>query len=100
MTKETYTKEKCKEFAEKMMDDIAFDNGAVDNKHSMKYPQKTVNEIADKSYIFFNENPKMATDKNMEEICVGCWKDNQKKYGKMKGYKELDKVLDKYFDSI
>lgn len=100
MKKETYTKDKCKEFAKKMMDDIAFDNGAVDSKHQMKYPQKKVDEIANKSYVFFNENPSLATDKVMEEICIGCWEDNQEKYGKKKGYKELDAVLDKYFDSI
>lgn len=94
----TFTFEDCKIIAEQIMENIAYDNGTVDRWHPMTYPSKWLNNIAKKSFIFFNENPQLMNDEDIEEICNGEETEVQNKYSNLKGWDELNKVLNEYFD--
>lgn len=102
--KKIFSEENCIKIAKQMMKYIALDTLSIEDiakiKNRMKYPKKWVDAISKKVYVFLNENPKVAKEDNIKEICVNYWNDNQTKYGKMKGYQELDKVLDAYFEEI
>lgn len=95
-----YTYEDCVIIANRMMENIAYDNGAVNRFNEMKYNKRWANKIASKIHIFFNLNPQYMNDEDIEQICNGCNEDNQEKFSKLKGYKELDKVLNEYFEDI
>ncbi len=84
--------------AKSMMKEIMYDNGAVDINHPEKYPEKWVEKISIAAVLFFEANPKMLTNEDIENICCGELGENQEKYGKLEGYKELDKVLNDYHD--
>ncbi len=83
--------------AKKIMLDIQLDNG-YGHFEGISYPRKWINKIANASEIFFENNPDKFNDEDVENICNGCNDENQEKYSKLKGYYELDKILNEYFE--
>ena len=88
------------EIAKSLMKEIMYDNGAVDRWHPEKYPKKWVNKIAPIAGRFFEHNPSYLTNEHIMNICDGFLEENEKLYGNLVGYKELDKVLNEYFDYV
>lgn len=88
------------EIAKKLMDNIAYDNGAVDHWHPMKYPEKWKKKIGDAAEPFFKAHPQYLNDDDMEDMCNGEYSEIQEKFGKFGDYKPLDDVLNEYFNAI
>lgn len=89
-----------REMAKELMSTIAHCNGAVDRWHPMKYPEKYVKLIAPACKKFFDNNPELWNDNGILNICDGEIEENKKLYGNLVGYKELDEVLNEYFNQI
>ena len=83
--------------AKKIMLDIQLDNG-YGHFVGISYPRKWINKIANASEIFFENNPDKFTDEDLENICIGGYDENQDIYGKLKGWDNLNKILNEYFD--
>lgn len=88
--------------AREMMEHIAYDNGFVNRVDGpMAYPKRHLNRITKAAKAFFEANPEMLTNENVEWICSGL---NEKEeqfedmHGHLAGFAELDKALDNYFE--
>jgi len=84
--------------ARRLMKEIMYDSGMVMNTGEV-YPEKHVMAIAMAAQPFFDKYPLLMNDEDMEQICSGEYGENQEKYGKLDGYRELDKALNAYFNN-
>lgn len=81
----------------KIMQNIQLDNG-YGHVEGVSYPKQWINKIANASQIFFENNPDKFTEEDIENICNGCDDENQEIYSSLKGWNELNKILNEYFD--
>lgn len=95
---EQLTKEQSDIIAMQLMKEIQYDNGWVDRNNPESYPNKWIDKISPYAQVFFSANPNLLTNDDIENICCGELGENQELYGNLVGYKELDQVLNKYFD--
>lgn len=86
------------EIARTLMKEIMYCNGMVNRWEPEWYPKKWVNKIASIAGGFFEANPKILTNDHIRRICDGEEGENEKIYGKLEGWKELNQVLDDYFN--
>ena len=89
------------EIANSLMKEIMYSNGMVDRwrPEPKPYPKKWVNKIAPIAGKFFDLYPDLLTDENISEMSDGDVDDNEKKYGGCKGWKELNEVLNDFFNN-
>jgi len=89
------------EIAKELMMSILYDNGYIDRWHSEKsqFSKRWQYRIAPIAGKFFDLQPELLTDETVENICCGFVEENQESYGDLDGYKELDKILNEYFNS-
>lgn len=89
------------EIAKKLMLEILYDNGYIDRWHTEKsqFSEDWQNKIAPIAGKFFELNPSILTDENIENICCGFVEENEELYGNLEGYKELSDILNEYFNS-
>lgn len=87
-----------KPIAVKLMHEIAFDNGFFNRWIPEEYDQKWIDKITPIALNFFAKNPTILTDEHIENICAGEDSEVEKAYGALEGFKELDAVLDEYFN--
>jgi hypothetical protein len=79
---------------------ILHDNGAINRFEPIKYNEEYLNLIAKASKLFFTKYPEMLKDEHLMEICAGEESERSEKYGKLKHYKELDTILNRYFEEV
>jgi len=84
------------EVAKGLMELIQLDNG-YGHVVGISFPTKWVNSISKSAKIFFEANPDMYTDENLEIIAVGG-EDDLDKFENLVGYKKLSDTLNNYFD--
>ena len=89
------------EIAKSLMKEILYDNGYVDRWHpeEKQYSKKWMDKIAVVAGNFFDQNPEVLTDEDIESICCGFVEENEEKYGSLSGYKEMSDILNEYFNS-
>lgn len=87
------------ELAKALMREIQYDNGMVDRWHPESYPEYWVTKIAEAGAKFFDANPEKLTEDDIFEIACGFHEDNEKIYGPLIGWTELNDVLNDYFDN-
>lgn len=91
-------KEQSDIIAKQLMKEIMYDNGMVDRWHPEKYPKKYVDKISLVAGVFFENNPDVLTNEDIENICCGELSENEEMYGKLHGYENLSKALNDYFN--
>lgn len=82
-----------------LLQEIAFDNGFFNRWSPEKYDAKWINKIGPISKVFFDANPELLTDNNIEEICCGEESEVNERYGDLVGFKELHESLNDYFNN-
>jgi len=83
--------------ARHMMELIQYDNG-YGHVCGISFPVKWVNKIAKKCKVFFDANPDKFNDEFINNFCVGG-DEEREGFDFLTGFKELDKLLDDYFDN-
>lgn len=63
------------------------------------YPKKWVNKIAPVAGKFFDLYPDLLTNDNITEMADGGMEENEEKYGKLEGWKELNEALNDFFNN-
>lgn len=86
--------------AKRLMEAIAYSNGAVDRWHPMEYPEKYLNEITIVAGRFFDKYPELLTDDDIMEMCDGEVTEVANKYGNLEGWSELNTALNNYFNKV
>jgi len=84
--------------AKQLILEIMYDNGMVYRGKKEDYPKKYLDLISESAGIFFDKNPDFLTNEDIIQICCGEVSENEIKYGKLDGYKELLEALNKYFN--
>ncbi|MBB6236523.1 hypothetical protein HDC90_001135 [Pedobacter sp. AK013] len=92
-------KEQSDIIAKQLMKEIMYDNGMVDRWHPEKYPTKWIDRISAPAGVFFDANPEILNNEDIDQMCCGELNENQTKYGSLVGYKELDEALNDYFNN-
>lgn len=89
------------EIAHSLMKAIMYCNGMVDRFHPepKPYPKKWINKIAPVAGKFFDLYPDLLTNDNILEISDGFLEENEEKYGKLEGWKELNIALNDFFNN-
>lgn len=88
------------EIAKRLMETIAYCNGAVNRWNPMKYPEKHLSKLTEVAGKFFDENPEMLTDDDILEMCDGEVTEIKNRYGKLDGWNELNIALNEYFNEM
>jgi len=83
--------------AKHIMELIQLDNG-YGHVEGISFPAKWVNKISAKCEIFFENNPDKFNDEFIDEYGVGGDEGEKEIFMGLVGFKELDELLDKYFD--
>ena len=90
-----------RKIAKMFMKHIQYDNGTVNCLEDETYPEEWTGKIAESLIDFFYHNPELLDEKVVEEIALGSADGSmRKKYGMLNGFKELDEVLNEYFDYV
>jgi len=89
------------EIAHTLMKEIMYSNGMVNIYYPEPnpYPKKWINKIAPIAGKFFDLYPELLTNENVSEMSDGFVEDNEEKYGKCEGWKELNDVLNEFFNN-
>ena len=87
------------ELALSLMEEIAYDNGFFNRWNPEKYDAKWVNKIGPIAKNFFDKNPGILNNCNIEEICCSEHSEIQNQYGHLEGFKQLHEALNDYFDN-
>lgn len=86
--------------AREFMKAIQYDNNMVDRWNPERYPTNWVNRIGNAAELFFDKNPDVKLcDETIDEISTGEEGEILEKYGKMEGFADLHKVLNRYFNA-
>jgi predicted transcriptional regulator len=94
------TTESGRIIAKALMKSIQYDNGMVDRWNPERYPTNWVNRIGNAAELFFDKNPAVKLcDETIDEISTGEDGELTEKYGQLEGYKELNTVLNRFFDA-
>lgn len=81
-----------------LMQNIMYDNGSVDRWNPEAYPIDAVNKIAPIARAFFLANPELLTVEVLDEIASGFHEDLEARFGSLTGYRELNNILNEWFD--
>lgn len=82
-----------------MMEAIQYDNGMCNRYEREKYPAKWVELIKQSAEKFFTANPQYLNEKDIERIGLGGEESEaEEEFGHLEGYRELNRVLNHYFD--
>ena len=85
--------------AEKLMEEIMYDNGWVNRLEPEFFDPAWVSKIGAVAGPFFENHRHLLNDEALEDIVCGEYGENQQKYSSLNGFKELDEVLNAYFES-
>jgi hypothetical protein len=91
-----------RKIAKLLMFYIQQDNGCINRQEGNgKYPEEWIIAIAEPAKKFFTHNDQLLDEKIIEEIAIGA-EDGamRKKYAVLHGFKQLDEVLNKYYDHV
>ena len=86
------------EIAKELMDSIAHCNGWVNRWNPMKYSKYWIKKFSEVGGNFFNKHPHLLNFDNIGMLCDGEVSEVEEKFGKLEGYKELNKALNGYFN--
>lgn len=82
-----------------MMEAMQYENGMCNRYERETYSDKWVALISEAAKKFFQLNPSLLTEDNIDEIGRGGEEtEMEEKYGCLEGWKELNRVLNHYFD--
>jgi len=86
------------DIAIQLMRNMQYDNGCINiDKPEIELPENHLNRITTACLKFFGDNPELIDDEVLEEIAYGEWTKNQLNFSHLKGYKELEYSLEKFF---
>lgn len=85
--------------AKRLMQEIMYCNGIVNRNEPEAYPTEWLDKISLPANKFFYLHPHLYNNDDIQNICDGEQGENQELYGSLEGYKELDEVLNDYFES-
>ena len=83
--------------AKKIMQYIQLDNG-YGHFEGVSYPEEWVTKIAHYLKVFFKFNPDKFSDQDIENISRGCDEEDQEIYNDLRGWDNLNKILNEYFN--
>lgn len=82
-----------------MMEAMQYENGMCNRYERESYPEKWVALISQACEKFFQSNPELLTEDNIDEIGRGGEEtEMEEKYSNLEGWEELNRVLNHYFD--
>ena len=88
------------DIAVKFMKNILYDNGIVNRIEPEYIDQSWVLKIGVAADNFFTLHPYLLTDDVIDEIATGDVDEIESKYGQLEGFRELNQVLNEYFDHV
>lgn len=87
------------ELAISLLQAIAYDNGFFTRWFPEQYAAKWINKVGPIAKCFYDANPELLTDADIEEICSGEETEVTTKYSNLLGFKELHEALNDYFNN-